>query len=220
VNSACFSINANESFTAAWWARSIPAATAGSATAHKVDTDFNGENVRSYPATVWVRGRDSFAICPASSRASIGSRPCSAAKNSRATSVRTRAIRSRHRRAGRQAGRRLDHPDAFRHLQPKRADDTIDNSERHAQLGHLLEVADSEVRSFQLLLPELGQRVQTATEQRSHLLRCHRRPPTVESGFIRSRAGLRPAGRRVSSLRCGPRLLAPSFHRLKPWEHA
>ncbi len=33
----------------------------------------------------------SFAICPASSRASIGSRPCSARKNSRATSVRTRA---------------------------------------------------------------------------------------------------------------------------------
>ena len=35
----------------------MTAATAGSATAHKVDTDFTGENVRSYPATVWVRGR-------------------------------------------------------------------------------------------------------------------------------------------------------------------
>ena len=31
-----------------------------------------------------------------------------------------------------------------------------------------------EVRSFQLLLPELGQRVQTAAEQRSHLLGGHR----------------------------------------------
>jgi hypothetical protein len=30
----------------------MTAATAGSATAHKVDTDFTGENVRSYPATV------------------------------------------------------------------------------------------------------------------------------------------------------------------------
>ena len=31
-----------------------------------------------------------------------------------------------------------------------------------------------EVRSFQLLLAELGQRVQTAAEQRSHLLGGHR----------------------------------------------
>ena len=47
VNRACSSTNANASFTAARWARSITAATAGSATAHKVDTDFTGENVRS-----------------------------------------------------------------------------------------------------------------------------------------------------------------------------
>jgi hypothetical protein len=40
-------MNANESLTAAWCARSITAATAGSATAHNVDTDFTGENVRS-----------------------------------------------------------------------------------------------------------------------------------------------------------------------------
>ncbi len=38
----------------------------------------------------------------------------------------------------------------------------------------LLEVAWSEVRSFQLLLAELGQRMQTAAEQRSHLLGGHR----------------------------------------------
>jgi len=67
VNSACFSMNANASFTAAWWARSITNATAGSATAHRVETDFTGENVKSKPATVCVRGRESFAICPASS---------------------------------------------------------------------------------------------------------------------------------------------------------
>jgi hypothetical protein len=40
-------MNASASFTAAWWARSIAAATARSATAHKVETDFTGENVRS-----------------------------------------------------------------------------------------------------------------------------------------------------------------------------
>jgi hypothetical protein len=51
VNKACFSMNAKASVTAARWARSITAATAGSATAHNVDTDFTGENVRSYPAT-------------------------------------------------------------------------------------------------------------------------------------------------------------------------
>jgi hypothetical protein len=91
VNSACFSMNANASFKSAWWARSITTATAGSATAHRVETDFTGENVKSKPATVCVRGRESFAICPASSRASIGSRPCAARKKLRATSVCTRA---------------------------------------------------------------------------------------------------------------------------------
>jgi hypothetical protein len=40
-------MNVNASVTAAWWARSIAAATPGSATAHKVDTDFTGENVKS-----------------------------------------------------------------------------------------------------------------------------------------------------------------------------
>ena len=69
----------------------MTAATAGSATAHKVDTDFTGENVKSKPATVCARGRESFAICPASSLALTGSQPCSAAKNSRATCVRIRA---------------------------------------------------------------------------------------------------------------------------------
>ena len=42
------------------------------------------------------------------------------------------------------------------------------------QPGHLLQVALGEVRSFQLLLAELGQRVQAAAEQRSHLLGGHR----------------------------------------------
>jgi hypothetical protein len=78
--------------TAAWCARSMTAATAGSATAHSVETDFTGENVKSYPATVCARGRELFAICAANSAASIGARPCSAAKNSRPTWVRIRAL--------------------------------------------------------------------------------------------------------------------------------
>jgi hypothetical protein len=85
-----------------------------------------------------------------------------------------RSIRGRQGSARRQAGRRLDRPDALGHLEPERADDTIDDLERHAQLGHLVEVAWSEVRSFQLLLAELGQRMQTAAEQCSHLLGGHR----------------------------------------------
>jgi hypothetical protein len=67
-----------------------------------------------------------------------------------------------------------DRGNAPGHLEPERADDTIDDLERHAQLSHFLEVADSECWPFQLLLPQLGQRMQTATEQRSHLLRGHR----------------------------------------------
>ena len=57
---------------------------------------------------------------------------------------------------------------------PERADDTIDDLERRAQPGHILEIPQGEVGSFQLLLPELGQRMQTAAEQRSHLLGGHR----------------------------------------------
>jgi hypothetical protein len=83
-------------------------------------------------------------------------------------------ISSRLRRAHGQAGRRIDRRDAPGHLEPERADVPIEDLERRAQLGHFLEVADSEVRSFQLLLPQFGQRVQTATEQRSHLLGGHR----------------------------------------------
>ena len=47
VNNACSSMNRNASATAARCARSIAAAVLGSATAHNVETDFTGENVRS-----------------------------------------------------------------------------------------------------------------------------------------------------------------------------
>ena len=42
----------------------------------------------------------------------------------------------------------------------------VEDLERRAQLGDFLEVAGSEVGSFQLLLAELRQWVQTATEAR------------------------------------------------------
>ena len=50
----------------------------------------------------------------------------------------------------------------------------VDDLERHPQPRHILKVLSGEVGSFQLLLPQLGQRMQTAAEQRSHLLRGHR----------------------------------------------
>jgi hypothetical protein len=83
-------------------------------------------------------------------------------------------ICGRQRRVGGKAGRAVDRGNASGHLEPERADITIDNPERNPQTGYLLEVACGEIRSLQLLLPELGQRVQTAAEQRLHLLGGHR----------------------------------------------
>ena len=42
------------------------------------------------------------------------------------------------------------------------------------QPRHVLKILIGEVGSFQLQLPQLGQRMQTAAEQRPHLLRRHR----------------------------------------------
>src|SRR5215218_6769808 len=84
-----------------------------------------------------------------------------------------RPISRRRRSLIRQAGRAIDRRDAFRDLEPERADDTINDPERSSKTGRVLEVADSEIRSFQLLLAQLGQRMQTAAEQRSHLLSAH-----------------------------------------------
>ena len=88
VNNALFSMKSNASLIAAWCARSITAAVFGSASAHSTETLLTGEKVRSYPATAFVLGRECLAIVAASSRASAGSRPCSARKKSRPTSVR------------------------------------------------------------------------------------------------------------------------------------
>jgi hypothetical protein len=85
-----------------------------------------------------------------------------------------RPICSRQRSAGGKAGRRIDHRDAPCHFEPERADLAVNDLERHSEPGRVLVVALGEVGSFQLLLPPLGQRVQTAAEQRSHLLGGHR----------------------------------------------
>ena len=50
----------------------------------------------------------------------------------------------------------------------------VDDLERRPQPRRVLKVPQGEVGSFQLLLPQLGQRVQAAAEQGSHLLRGHR----------------------------------------------
>jgi hypothetical protein len=83
-------------------------------------------------------------------------------------------ICSRQRRVRRQAGCRVDRRDAPGDLEPERADIAVNDLERSSKTDNILEVACREVRSFQLLLAELGQRVQTAAEQRSHLLGSHR----------------------------------------------
>jgi len=80
----------------------------------------------------------------------------------------------RQRRIGRKAGCRLDSSDVFGHLEPERADDTLDDPERSSETGRILIVARGEVRSFQLLLSHFGKRVEAAAEQRSHLLCSHR----------------------------------------------
>ena len=114
-------MNRNASPTAARWARSIVAAVARSATAHNADTLFTGENVRSDPATAWVCGREYLAIAAASSRASAGGLPCSAAKelpphlgaDPSPISYRYRPVRGH-------PGSLVQRGDPLRHLDPER----------------------------------------------------------------------------------------------------
>ncbi len=72
-------------------AASICWATSGGARAHSAETDFTGENVRSYPATGTCAGRDAEARNPVNSPSSTGARPCRSRNTSRATWVRIRA---------------------------------------------------------------------------------------------------------------------------------
>jgi hypothetical protein len=84
-----------------------------------------------------------------------------------------RPISSRQRSAGGKAGRRLDRREALCHFEAERADISINDLEGDPESRRVLVVALGEVGSFKLLLPELGQRVQAAAEQCSHLLSGH-----------------------------------------------
>jgi hypothetical protein len=85
-----------------------------------------------------------------------------------------RPVSRRDRGVGRPSDCRVERRDALGHLEPKRAKIVVDDLERRPQPRRVQKILIGEVGSFQLLLPQLGQRVQTAAEQGSHLLRGHR----------------------------------------------
>jgi hypothetical protein len=80
-----------------------------------------------------------------------------------------RPVSRRDRGVGRPSDCRVERRDAVGHLDPKRAQIVVDHLERRPQPGHILKILSGEVGSFKLLLPQLGQRVQAAAEQGSHL---------------------------------------------------
>ena len=83
-------------------------------------------------------------------------------------------VSRRDRGVGRPSDGGVERRDALGHLNSKRAQIVVDDLERRPQPRHVLKVLSGEVGSFQLLLPQLGQRMQTAAKQGSHLLRGHR----------------------------------------------
>jgi hypothetical protein len=85
-----------------------------------------------------------------------------------------RPVSRRDRGVGRPSDGGVERRDPLGHLEPKREKIVVDDPERRPQPRHILKILIGEVGSFQLLLPQLGQRVQTAAEQRSHLLGRHR----------------------------------------------
>src|SRR5215218_10968319 len=82
-------------------------------------------------------------------------------------------VSRRDRGVGRRSDGGVERRDALGHLEAERDQIVVDDLERRPQLGHVLKVPQGEVWSFQLLLPQLRQRVKTAAEQGSHLLRRH-----------------------------------------------
>ena len=127
-------MNPKACLTAAWWARSMAAATAGSETAHKVDTDFHrGERqvIASNRLRSWAR-----VSCNLSSQFPGIRRLPAMLSEEEVTShlgPHSRPISSRHRGAHRQAGCRIDCRDAFRHLELERADVAIIDPERSSK---------------------------------------------------------------------------------------
>ncbi len=91
VNATSRSSIARVARTASWCAASTCWATSAGARAHRAETDFTGENVRSNPATGTCAGRDADATNLVSSASSTGARPCRCTNASRATWVRIAA---------------------------------------------------------------------------------------------------------------------------------
>ena len=85
-----------------------------------------------------------------------------------------RPVSRRNRGVGRPLDGGVERRNALGHLEPKRHQIVVDDPERHPQPRHILKVPQGEVGSFQLLLPQLSQWVQTAAEQGPLLLRRHR----------------------------------------------
>jgi hypothetical protein len=85
-----------------------------------------------------------------------------------------RPVSRRDRGVGRPPDCGVERRDALGHHEPERAQIVVDDPERRPQPRHVLKVLSGQVGSFQLLLPQLRQRMQTAAEQGSHLLRGHR----------------------------------------------
>jgi hypothetical protein len=86
-----------------------------------------------------------------------------------------RPVSRRDRGVDRLPDRRIESRDALGHFDPERRR-IVDDLERCPQPHNVPEVSSSKDRAFQLLQPCLGQRMQPAAEQGSHLLRRHRVP--------------------------------------------
>src|SRR5512132_3694465 len=86
----------------------------------------------------------------------------------------SRPVSRRDRGVGRPSDGGVERRDALGHLDPKRAQIVVYAPERRPQPRRILKLPQGEVGSFQLLLPQLGEWVQTAAEQGAHLLRGHR----------------------------------------------
>jgi hypothetical protein len=69
--------------------------------------------------------------------------------------------------------RGIQSSDPLRHLDPERRR-IVDDLERCPQPHDIPEVPSSQVGAFQLLQPQLGQRMQPTPEQSTHLLGRHR----------------------------------------------
>jgi hypothetical protein len=79
-----------------------------------------------------------------------------------------RPVSRRDRGVDRLPDRRIESNNPLGHLNPERRR-LVDDLERCPQPHGVPEVLSSEVGAFQLLEPQLGQRMQTAAEQGAHL---------------------------------------------------